>query len=78
VNSKLLNSTSGDQGKYEVKNDADVTENSVKVEYTNAKILKPGTDAKAITDKITLSLDGDYMVKKGKDKSIPLERQKAQ
>lgn len=78
INEKLKTNTTGDQGKFEVKKDADVTETSIKVEYTNAKALKPGTDNKAIIDTFTLNLDDNYMISKGKDKSIPLERQKAQ
>ena len=78
INSKLSGTTSGDQGKYEVKNDADVKESNVKVQYTNDKILKPNEKNEAIMDNINLSLDSDYMINKGKDQSIPLERQKSQ
>ncbi|MEI8009144.1 MAG: hypothetical protein WCI00_07405 [bacterium] len=78
INSKLSETTTGDQGKYEVKNDTDVTESNVKVQYTNDKILKPNEKNEAIMDNITLSLDANYMINKGKDQSIPLERQKAQ
>ena len=76
INSKLLSTTTGDQGKYEVKNDTDITESTIHVEYTNSKIIKPANDGKAISDQIIISLDSEYMINKWKDTSIPLERQK--
>lgn len=75
INQKLKTTTTGDQGAYEVKNDADVTEGNIKLTYTNTKILKP-VEGKEIIDTITVSLDSEYMISKGKDKNIPNERQK--
>jgi len=38
--------------------------------------MKPAKAGEAISDKITISLDSEYMVNKGKDTNIPMERQK--
>lgn len=76
INEKLKTTTSGDQWAYEVKNDADVTESTIKVEYTNPKILKPANPGEKVIDNITIGLDSEYLMNKGKNNNVPSERQK--
>lgn len=40
--------------------------------------MKPAKAGETVIDKMTIALDSDYMVDKGKDNSVPLERQKVQ
>lgn len=76
INQKLAESTTGDQGVYEVKSAADITDKNIKLIYKN-DILQT-IDEQPVEDEITLSLDKDFMISKKQEQNVPITRQKSQ
>ena len=76
VNTKLKAATIAGQWTYEVKEDADITEGSIKAIYKNATAIET-TDGKEALDELTITLDKDnFLFTTGMEGNIPLTRQK--